>query len=67
MNDYPDKPRDKLSDADKQAVQSAIDAVNEAKKHDDLAALNTAIDNLGRASQAACSLSGLWPSPSSHL
>ena len=47
-----EESKDKLSDADKQAVKSAIDAVNEAKKHDDLAALNTAVENLGRASQA---------------
>jgi len=44
--------RDKLSDADKQAVQAAIEAVNEAKKGEDAAAINTAVDNLGRASQA---------------
>jgi len=44
--------RDKLSDADKQAVQAAIEAVNEAKKGEDPAAINTAVDNLGRASQA---------------
>ncbi len=44
--------KDKLSDADKQAVQSAIEAVNEAKKGDDVAAMNTAVDNLTRASQA---------------
>jgi len=44
--------REKLSDADKQAVQAAIDAVNEAKKGEDVAAINTAVDNLGRASQA---------------
>ncbi len=44
--------REKLSDADKQAVQAAIDAVNEAKKGEDAAAINTAVDNLGRASQA---------------
>ena len=44
--------KDKLSDGDKQAVQAAIEAVNEAKKGDDAAAINTAVDNLGRASQA---------------
>ncbi len=42
----------KLSDADKQAVKTAIEAVNEAKKGDDVAAINTAVENLGRASQA---------------
>ena len=44
--------KDKLSDADKVAVQTAIEAVNEAKKGDDPTALNTAVDNLRRASQA---------------
>ncbi len=44
--------KDKLSDGDKQAVQIAIDAVNEAKKGEDAAAINTAVENLGRASQA---------------
>jgi len=44
--------KDKLSESDKQAVQSAIEAVNEAKKGDDAAAINTAVDNLTRASQA---------------
>ena len=44
--------KDKLSDSDKQAVQMAIEAVNEAKKGDDPAAINTAVENLGRASQA---------------
>ena len=47
-----DEHREKLSDADKQAVQAAIDAVNEAKKGEDATAINTAVDNLGRASQA---------------
>jgi molecular chaperone DnaK len=47
-----DEHKDKLSEADKEAVLSAINAVNEAKKTDDLAAINTAIDNLKRASQA---------------
>ena len=44
--------KDKLSDADKDAVKAAIVAVNEAKKGDDVAAINTAVENLGRASQA---------------
>ena len=47
-----DESKDKLSDADKEAVKAAIDAVNEAKKGDDVAAINTAVENLGRASQA---------------
>jgi len=47
-----DEHREKLSDADKQAVQAAILAVNEAKKGEDVTAINTAVDNLGRASQA---------------
>ena len=36
-----DEHKDKLSDADKQAVQAAIAAVNEAKKGDDPPAINT--------------------------
>ncbi|WP_435017505.1 molecular chaperone DnaK [Tundrisphaera sp. TA3] len=44
--------KDKLSEGDKSAVKAAIDAVNEAKKGDDVAAINTAVENLGRASQA---------------
>ena len=44
--------KDKLSDADKQAVKSAIDAVNAAKGGDDLAAINAAVENLTRAGQA---------------
>jgi len=47
-----DEHKEKLSDGDKQAVRSAIDAVNEAKAKDDVAAINTAVENLGRASQA---------------
>ncbi len=47
-----DEHKDKLSDADKNAVKAAIEAVNEAKKGDDLAAINTAVENLSRASQA---------------
>ena len=47
-----DEHKDKLSDGDKQAVRQAIDAVNEAKAKDDVAAINTAVENLGRASQA---------------
>jgi molecular chaperone DnaK len=47
-----DEHKDKLSDADKEAVHAAIVAVNEAKKGEDIAAINTAVDNLGRASQA---------------
>ena len=44
--------KDKLSDSDKQAVQAAIEAVNQAKKGDDLAAINAAVENLTRASHA---------------
>ncbi len=47
-----DEHKDKLSDSDKEAVQRAIAAVNDAKKGDDLAAINTAVENLRRASQA---------------
>jgi molecular chaperone DnaK len=44
--------KDKLSDADKTALQSAIDKVNEARKGDDPAEINRALDELQRASQA---------------
>ncbi|MDR3620316.1 MAG: molecular chaperone DnaK [Paludisphaera borealis] len=44
--------KDKLSDSDKTALSAAIAKVNEAKKGDDAAALNRAIDDLQRASQA---------------
>jgi molecular chaperone DnaK len=47
-----EESKDKLSEADTEAVKAAIAAVNEAKKGDDLAAINTAVENLGRASQA---------------
>ena len=44
--------KDKLSDSDKSALRAAIDKVNEAKKSDDVAAINRAVDELSRASQA---------------
>ena len=44
--------KDKLSEADMAAVRAAIDKVNEAKKGDDPAAINRAIEDLQRASQA---------------
>jgi molecular chaperone DnaK len=44
--------KDKLSDSDKTALRAAIDKVNEAKKGDDVAAINRAVDELSRASQA---------------
>jgi molecular chaperone DnaK len=47
-----DESKDKLSEADQAALRAAIAKVNEAKKGDDLAALNRAIDELQRASQA---------------
>ena len=47
-----DENKDKLSEADKSAVRAAIEKVNEAKKGDDAAAINRAIDDLQRASQA---------------
>jgi len=47
-----DEHKDKLSDSDKEAVKAAIDRVNEAKKGEDAAALNAALEDLGRASQA---------------
>ncbi|MGO8903449.1 MAG: molecular chaperone DnaK, partial [Isosphaeraceae bacterium] len=41
-----------LSDSDKTALRAAIDKVNEAKKADDVAAINRTVDELSRASQA---------------
>ena len=47
-----DENKDKLSESDKSAVRAAIEKVNEAKKGDDPAAINRAIEDLQRASQA---------------
>jgi molecular chaperone DnaK len=47
-----DEHKDKLSESDQSAVRAAIDKVNEAKKGEDAAAINRAIDELQRASQA---------------
>src|SRR5438270_1612994 len=47
-----DENKEKLSDADKSAVRAAIARVNEVKKGDDPAAINQAIEDLQRASQA---------------
>jgi molecular chaperone DnaK len=47
-----DENKDKLSDSDKSAVRAAIDRVNAAKKEDDPAAINQAIEDLQRSSQA---------------
>ena len=44
--------KDKLSEGDKSAVQAAIAKVNEAMKGDDPSAINAAVEDLGRASQA---------------
>ena len=44
--------KDKLSESDQAALRAAIDKVNEAKKNDDVAAINRALDELQRASQA---------------
>jgi molecular chaperone DnaK len=44
--------KDKLSESDRSAINAAIAKVNEAKKSEDAAALNQAIDELQRASQA---------------
>jgi molecular chaperone DnaK len=44
--------KDKLAEADKAALRAAIDKVNEVKKSDDIAAINRAVDELTRASQA---------------
>jgi molecular chaperone DnaK len=47
-----DENKDKLSDSDKSAVRAAIDRLNTVKKEDDVAAINQAIEDLQRASQA---------------
>ncbi|MEJ7639090.1 MAG: molecular chaperone DnaK, partial [Singulisphaera sp.] len=47
-----EESKDKLSDSDQSAVRAAIEKVNEAKKGDDATALNRAIEDLQRASQA---------------
>jgi molecular chaperone DnaK len=44
--------KEKLSEADRTALRAAIDKVNEAKKGNDLAAINRAVDELQKASQA---------------
>jgi molecular chaperone DnaK len=44
--------KDKLSDSDKSALKAAIEKVNEAKKGDDVATINRAVEDLQRASQA---------------
>ncbi len=44
--------KDKLSESDRSAINAAIAKVNEARKGEDVAALNQAIDELQRASQA---------------
>ena len=47
-----EESKDKLSESDRDAVRAAIDKVNEVKKGDDPAAINRAIEDLQRASQA---------------
>jgi molecular chaperone DnaK len=44
--------KEKLSESDRSALQAAIQKVNEVKKNDDVAAINQAVDELQRASQA---------------
>ena len=44
--------KDKLSESDKSAVRAAIEKVNEVKKGEDLAAIQRAVEDLQRASQA---------------
>ncbi len=44
--------KDKLTEGDKSAVQAAIAKVNEVVKQDDVAAINAAVEDLQRASQA---------------
>ncbi len=47
-----EESKDKLSESDQTALRAAMDKVNEAKKQDDVAAINRALDELQRASQA---------------
>ncbi|MHC5540169.1 molecular chaperone DnaK, partial [Singulisphaera rosea] len=47
-----DENKEKLNDGDKTAVRAAIERVNEARKGEDPAAINQAIEDLQRASQA---------------
>ncbi len=47
-----EESKDKLSEADLTALRAAMDKVNEVKKSEDVAAINRAIDELQRASQA---------------
>jgi molecular chaperone DnaK len=47
-----EESKDKLSEADRSAVKSAIERVNEAKKGEDPVAINRAVEDLQRASQA---------------
>ncbi len=47
-----EESKDKLGESDQSALRTAIDKVNEAKKQDDAAVINRALDELQRASQA---------------
>jgi molecular chaperone DnaK len=47
-----EESKDKLSDSDRAAVSAAIEKVNQAKGQDDAAAINRALDELQRVSQA---------------
>jgi len=59
-----DENKDKLSEGDKSALRTAIDKVNEVRKGDDPAAINRALEELQRASQAMAEhLYAAQPSP----
>jgi len=47
-----EESKEKLSESDRSALQAAIAKVNDVKKGDDVAAINQAVDELQRASQA---------------
>jgi molecular chaperone DnaK len=47
-----EESKDKLSESDQAALRAAMEKVNEVKKQDDVAAINRALDELQRASQA---------------
>jgi molecular chaperone DnaK len=62
-----EESKDKLSESDHAALRAAMDKVNEVKKQDDVAAINRALDELQRASQAMAEhlYAGTKPGPGS--
>jgi molecular chaperone DnaK len=60
-----DENKEKLSESDRSALQAAIQKVNDVKKSDDVVAINQAVDELQRASQAMAEhlYAGAKPAP----